>query len=605
MTKFGYASSLTFLGALLFLAPSFAIEDAQPAGRGGARTGCFEWTEENSGVSGWIRVPDNYDPAKKYGLLVFHHGLKEDGKRVINVFEKTFFQSLPPEKQNWIVVAPTDEFVRKGFNLEVKLEQYRQDRMPTAAGVNRYVERLGAEYSIDTRSTVIGGFQVGADGVACSLADAPEYYNYVLVVSPNYFKDLWPPSVYRRPVMIVYGEKDLPGVIKFAEEMCNDFKAGKDKIGVGLLEKTVVPGGRHGLGALDFPKIFVDWWEKIVPEYEKSREKPERAEPPATPPAEPKKDDVVPQERMADPMPDVAGLTLLETKHFRIYHKGKYEKEAARWSEAVWAETEKILPRIGKICKTGGKLARNVKTKRDKDADDVPVVLREKVVIYLVDRAHYKKITDWLSKTYPIDTTAISRASSFRIGNGSALVVDAANFQNAESFSPYFSHFVGATLLCYYADCPGLPFWLQAGYGYYIEFLLHKCTRSFYIEHKKSQTSEGVTSKINETKLFEGDAKWANLIRDLMKSGQKGEIIKVLSASIEDSTPEEIGYVYSFGCWLVSSAANRKCFARFMDTLPKSGREDGAAELLKAYNFTELIDMQPVWHKFIMSANFR
>lgn len=152
-----------------------------------------------------IRIPDNYNPNKKFPLIVFLHGSEVDDRTLIHQRNYLF-------NDNYIIIAPHGRGARNAY----ATEESQND-------IANAIDDACKNYNINTDCIILTGFSMGGYGVYRTYYETPEKFKAIAVLSgpPNlaneYFPNQTHPNFMKEndlqkfssvPVFIFQGMKD-------------------------------------------------------------------------------------------------------------------------------------------------------------------------------------------------------------------------------------------------------------------------------------------------------------------------------------------------------------------------------------------------------------
>jgi predicted peptidase len=166
-------------------------------------------------------VPDDYDPHKKYPLVLILHGAKKHsyeagtlaGPTIQAKYEPFIFMPLAPFHQSW----PLPQ--RPPFN------DSTDNALPMAMDILYKIEN---DYSIDRSRIYISGYSVGGFGTYGALIQHPETFAAAIVASGGWIEDE-APQVSKIPIWIFHNSNDPQIPVNYARGMYLKLKSlGRD-----------------------------------------------------------------------------------------------------------------------------------------------------------------------------------------------------------------------------------------------------------------------------------------------------------------------------------------------------------------------------------------
>ena len=202
-----------------------------------------------------IKLPVNYNPNKKYPLLVYLHGSGSD--------EQT--QGLLNKARsggNFIEIAPLGRDIYRAY-----AEDYSQKDIIEA------IEDVSKYFAVDQNNIVIGGFSMGGYGALRTFYEHPELYKGVVVHAghpnianewldgehPNFLDEKYVKVFSNIPVFIYHGRKDPALAVELIEEMSEKLtKAGA------LVTLSIVEENGHEYPDDKTNKLYFEWLNKTT-----------------------------------------------------------------------------------------------------------------------------------------------------------------------------------------------------------------------------------------------------------------------------------------------------------------------------------------------------
>lgn len=173
---------------------------------------------------------------------------------------------------------------------------------------------------------------------------------------------------------------------------------------------------------------------------------------------------------------------------------------------------------------------------------------------------------------------------------------------DGEDMTPIFVHSAGSTLLAGQARGRQLPFWLTAGFGYYIEHRMFKLCRVHYLDFEAYYQNRKAEARKGET--LGPDESWAKVVGKMCKKGKRVGLEQVCGASILGLTPEQSGYIFALTCFLVRDEPARVKYRELVAKSAGGGRIDKSA-LLSCYGYADDAALEKEWYEWIESRDFK
>lgn len=202
-----------------------------------------------------IKLPKNYDPGKKYPLLVFLHGSGQDEQMVLN---------SPRSDGNFIELAPYGRDMYRCYSSDSS----QNDIMEA-------IEDVQLCFRVDKEKIIIGGFSMGGYGALRTFYEHPDLYKGIAVFAghpqlagdwlgeghPDFLEDKYLEKFKNKPVFLYHGRKDGALPVAKAEEFIR--KAGSKEIQV---TARLIENKTHEYPDDETMRIYFAWLEKIINE---------------------------------------------------------------------------------------------------------------------------------------------------------------------------------------------------------------------------------------------------------------------------------------------------------------------------------------------------
>ena len=201
-----------------------------------------------------IKLPDNYEPSKKYPLLVFMHGSGQDEQRLLD---------QPRSNGEFIEIAP---YARDKF--------YAYAFQQSDIDINEAIADAITNFSVDEKRIIVGGFSMGGYGALLTYIRNPERYAGVAVFAghPNLanqwldtdiYADFTKPealsSFHNTPVFIYHGTADPALDVTLMQKLAADLEYNG-----ALVTTSFVDGQGHVYQDSDTHKRYLAWLESLV-----------------------------------------------------------------------------------------------------------------------------------------------------------------------------------------------------------------------------------------------------------------------------------------------------------------------------------------------------
>ena len=228
--------AMMLVAALALAAPAWAAEQATvPADLFEARV----YRDASGGELGYrLMKPENYDPAKKYPLVVFMHGSGERGTDNVAQLKNGVWELLgSPEARTkypcfYMIPQspPSDAWSRRG---------YPDGVTDTSRRVLEVIQALEKEFSVDPRRLYIGGLSMGGFGTWDLISRYPDLFAAAFPICGGGVPDR-APLMKDIPIWVFQGGAD-PAV---PPQMSRDMVEAVQKAG-GKPKYTEYPGVGH------------------------------------------------------------------------------------------------------------------------------------------------------------------------------------------------------------------------------------------------------------------------------------------------------------------------------------------------------------------------
>lgn len=202
-----------------------------------------------------IKVPRDYNPDKKYPLLVFLHGSGQDDRGVLYKSKGI--------KEEFIELAP-----RGRGTSNVYSKDYAQDDIREA------IDDVIKNYSIDTTKIILSGFSMGGYGVYRTFYETPERFAALAVFSghpdlanrwgvegeqPNFLNEKYLSDFRNKKIFIFHGGRDRNCPIELTKELVVLLKKNGAKVTFVLEEDK-----GHERGSAETMERYYEWLKGII-----------------------------------------------------------------------------------------------------------------------------------------------------------------------------------------------------------------------------------------------------------------------------------------------------------------------------------------------------
>ncbi|MBO9692926.1 prolyl oligopeptidase family serine peptidase [Chryseobacterium sp.] len=200
-----------------------------------------------------IKLPEHYDPAKKYPLLVFLHGSGQDDQSLLK---------MARSGGEFIEIAP---FARDMYNC--------YDSFNSQNDILEAIDDAALHFSINKDKIIIGGFSMGAYGALRTYYEHPEMYKGVAIFAghpdlanewlgighPDFLNDKFLKNFSKTPIFIYHGRKDGALPVSKTEEFISKLKLN----GI-FVTARIIDDKAHEYPDKDTNEIYFDWLIKVI-----------------------------------------------------------------------------------------------------------------------------------------------------------------------------------------------------------------------------------------------------------------------------------------------------------------------------------------------------
>ena len=204
-----------------------------------------------------LNLPDDYDPNKKYPLLVYLHGSGSDEKdqKLLN---------RPRSGGNFIEIAPLGRDIYRAY----AEDESQKDILEAIEDVSKY-------FPVDKSNIIIGGFSMGGFGALRTYYEHPELYKGVVVHAghpnlanewldgehPNFLEEKYLSTFNKIPVFIYHGEEDPAIDVNLIKKMSKKLS----EVGAIVTESYVAKFG-HQYPNERTNEMYFNWLDEVVGE---------------------------------------------------------------------------------------------------------------------------------------------------------------------------------------------------------------------------------------------------------------------------------------------------------------------------------------------------
>jgi len=202
-----------------------------------------------------IKIPRNFQPNKKYPLLVMLHGSGQDDRNIL--YERNGIL------ERFIEIAPKGRGTSNAYCIN-----HAQDDIREA------IEDVIKNYPIDTTKIILSGFSMGGYGVYRTFYEAPERFAALSIFSghpnlaniwgignnqPNFLKEKYLTSFNNKKIFIFHGEEDRNCPVDLTKKLVSLLEKSGAEV-TAVYEKNK---GHERAGRKTMNKYF-HWLENII-----------------------------------------------------------------------------------------------------------------------------------------------------------------------------------------------------------------------------------------------------------------------------------------------------------------------------------------------------
>ncbi|MGB1128829.1 MAG: hypothetical protein ACPG4K_02165 [Haloferula sp.] len=291
-----------------------------------------------------------------------------------------------------------------------------------------------------------------------------------------------------------------------------------------------------------------------------------------------------------------------ETDHFLIRSHGTSSDPASKLAEKVWVVCLDVLPEL----KDDFEKNEFRTPSGDKGAEAAPF----RYSVYLVeDGAEFRHLVDIDAGRNGWDANQVRLTN--KVGNYAEPQCRYGVFCKGDpeqsrggrrDVSPVFVHSTGAALLRGRCLTASAPFWMRAGFGYYVEHMIFDLCRVHYLDFESYYRDN--ESKFTKGETLGPDKDWPSVLRKLCKDEKRSSLQDVLNAQIITLTPQESGYIFALTYFLVRDEEAQKNYRKLVEGL-RDGETIDADAILEAYGYTDAASLETEWYEWMESRQFK
>ena len=168
--------------------------------------------------------------------------------------------------------------------------------------------------------------------------------------------------------------------------------------------------------------------------------------------------------------------------------------------------------------------------------------------------------------------------------------------------SAIVAHSTGSSLLRGRARSVKIPFWMQAGFGYYVEHMIFDLCRVHYLDFEAYYEAQKAEIKKGET--LGADEDWPSVLRKMCKDENRCSLSDALTAQILTLSPKESGYIFALTYFLVRDDAAKAKYQKLVAML-RDGDTVNEASLLETYGYADAAALEAEWYEWMESRAFK
>jgi hypothetical protein len=290
------------------------------------------------------------------------------------------------------------------------------------------------------------------------------------------------------------------------------------------------------------------------------------------------------------------------TDHFALRAKGTNHDPARRYAEKVWDECVRVMPGLqedfskNKFRTPGGASG----------ADTEPY----RFTVYLIGSGlDYTAILEQQQQRSGWDANQVQSCritrnygdpqNRYRV----LCKADPERSTGGETdLTPVFVHGTAATILEGRGLTGNLPFWMTAGWGYYVEHRIFRLCRVHYIDFKTYYANEKADFKRGATLGPNED--WPGPLKKMCKKDIRETLDTVCKAQILTLTPNQSGYIFALAYFLVGNDENIAKYRKLVERARQGGTITKSV-LLDTYGYEDDAALEADWYEFMESRDFK
>jgi len=290
------------------------------------------------------------------------------------------------------------------------------------------------------------------------------------------------------------------------------------------------------------------------------------------------------------------------TDHFALRAKSTNHDPARRYAEKVWDECVHVMPGLeedfskNKFRTPGGASG----------ADTAPY----RFTVYLIGSGlDYTTVLEQQQRRSGWDANQVQSCRITRNygdpQNRYRVLCKADPEKSAggeTDLTPVFVHGTAATILEGRGLTGNLPFWMTAGWGYYVEHRIFRLCRVHYIDFKTYYANEKADFKRGAT--LEPNEDWPGPLKKMCKKDIRETLDTVCKAKILTLTPNQSGYIFALTYFLVGNDENIAKYRKLVERA-RQGETITKTVLLDTYGYEDDAALEADWYEFMESRHFK
>lgn len=167
-----------------------------------------------------------------------------------------------------------------------------------------------------------------------------------------------------------------------------------------------------------------------------------------------------------------------------------------------------------------------------------------------------------------------------------------------------FVHSTASTFLKGRARSSKLPFWMSAGFGYYIEHKVTRYCRVHYLDFQEYYNNPDNQAEIVKGAVLGPEDPWPPVLKKMCRRDKRTPLQTVISAEVLTLSPQTSGYIFALTCFLVSTDERAENYRRLVKAA-REGKEVTKELLLITYGYEDDEGFEKDWYDFVESSKFK